>query len=212
MATAPQIIDFVNTFYSPVKKYSAETGIPFPHAISQIALESAYGTAAPGFNFMGIKARKDSSGKPIEPANLRWTWERVKDRNEANKFPERKPDSDYQKGGYWYIRVKDYFKAFANPEEAIKFYFNLLQKNRYLPALEAYKQGGQTWPEYTKAIVKAGYATTAPDSYAAAASQVYDRLSNFLPTTNKGKATGAVIILFLLIGAAFYYGNKQTLV
>lgn len=216
MITLEQKLKFVKDFYLPVLTRCKSTGIPFPHAISQIAYESAYGTKAPNFNFMGIKAKKDASGQPTEPSQLLWTWERFADRNKANNFPERDPSKDYEKNGFWYVRVKDYFKKFNSPDESLSYYFNLLQNSRYKPCLIKYQQGSQTWQEYTKCILKSGYATGNPDIYVKALEDIFTLIETLkkqiIPDKDSIKSqTKNNLGIFLIIGFGllFWYVNKQ---
>ncbi|HEX5033354.1 MAG TPA: glucosaminidase domain-containing protein [bacterium] len=80
-------------FFDEFKEYAIqsmlETGVPASVTLAQAALESAWGKAAPGNNFFGIKAGKSWTG----PVQLLWTREEVKGQNLRVKAKFRKYDT-----------------------------------------------------------------------------------------------------------------------
>lgn len=140
--------------------------------ISQLALESNYGKSAPHFNFSGRKARKDKDGNPVEDYFLSWTWEIVKDRNEANKFPEKDTTKDTRlKDGKWRVRVKDYFKAYPDLKSGFMDYIKIFSFPRYAPAFQ--HKDLQT---FAHEIARLGYATAPPEEYAKGVTNTWQKI------------------------------------
>ena len=210
MASKEDLQKFVNTFYTGVLKRSKATGIPFNFAISQIARESGFGLHAPNYNFMGIKGNKDNGA-------LLWTYERYKDRAKANSYPAHNPAKDYQKNGYWYVYVKSWFRAFKNVDEALDYYFNLLQNKRYISTLEEYKEKNLTWQQYGKLIIQKGYATTDAESYSNGLNAFLKQLTPYFENvsdpvpeeTPKKKSNLIIWLLAFSVGSYFLIFNKS---
>lgn len=101
-----------------------------PNAIiSQAALETGWGTAAPGNNLFGVKPGSQWSG----PSTSQTTTEY------ANGVPSQQTDQ---------------FRAYGSPDESVQDYANLI-RNRYPGAVAA----GNDPRAYAQAIQKGGYAT-----------------------------------------------------
>lgn len=143
---------FVDTYKDDAKQSQVETGISFIAALAQGAVESAWGSRAPGNNFFGIKAGKNWTGEK----QLLQTSEYSKKDN--LKFPEIisiKPVTINGISMFKYV-IKDYFRKYATPAECFtdhgKFFLN---NQRYAEALKV-----KSDPRlFVNAIALAGYAT-----------------------------------------------------
>lgn len=124
--------DYIKKMLPVAKAYEAIYKIPHLFILAQTALETGYGKHLPGWNFAGVKAKKDSKRNPIEPAQLLWTYEHLKSDEEAKKFPAYDLDNSIN-GKY---RVKDWFKVYNSAEEGLKGYLNVLMKYRYKSAFQ----------------------------------------------------------------------------
>ncbi|MEV8539192.1 hemopexin repeat-containing protein [Streptomyces sp. NPDC051572] len=138
------------------------TGVPALVTLGQAALESGWGTAAPGNNFFGIKAKATD---PPETRQLLRTQELL-DRPDV-QFPEVISVTQRPDGKYLYV-VRDWFRVYATPEESFTAHGNYLRNNaRYAPAFE------HTDDPYAfaRAVADAGYAT---------ATNYYDSLASVM--------------------------------
>lgn len=151
--------DFYKKFYPDAKKSEIATGVPALFTLAQAALESGYGTHAPGFNYFGIKASKSWKGQ----TQLLKTWECGASGNPVKDgikdkilqiFPPGSP-SGACSNKYSY-RVLGSFRKYNNAAEGFIDHANFLKQNkRYKPAF-AYTNNLK---QFTEAIAKAGYAT-----------------------------------------------------
>lgn len=111
-----------------------QRGLNVAVVVGQLNLESAHGSrlSAP-FNYAGIKARKDRSGKFIDPHTVAWT-------NEGS--------------GRGLVRVQQAFRVFSSNQDFVDSYFSLITNARYLKAFKI-----ADISESASAVHKAGYAT-----------------------------------------------------
>lgn len=129
--------DFITAYYPVAKVVSLGSGLPPDVIIVQAGLESAWGSAAYGNNFFGIKA------------NAVWTGQ-----------TQLLSTSEFVGGKY--VRVKRAFRKYSTPEESFVDYCKFIVGNRrYSAAVARYKQSGNS-EQYCRDIAAAGYAT-APD-------------------------------------------------
>ena len=129
--------EFVKAYYSVAKTAAAAYGLSADVVLTQAGLESAWGSAAYGNNFFGIKANAVWAGQ----TQLLGTSEFV---------------------GGKYIRVKRAFRKYSTPEESFVDYCKFIVGNRrYNTAVAKYKASGDS-EQYCRDIAAAGYAT-APD-------------------------------------------------
>jgi flagellum-specific peptidoglycan hydrolase FlgJ len=202
MATQKQIEDYVKKFTPLVLKKSNETGIPFAFAISHIAMESAYGIAAPGFNFMGIKGNKDNG-------QLLWTWEAYVDKNKFAQYTIRDESTLKFKNGKWYMKVKTYFRKFTSLDAALTYYFDLLLNSRYKPALDKYKNENLSVWQYGYEIMKRGYATTNPQVYSDNIKKAfYTYIKPVLDSNKDLNPTNIAFPFILVLGLLIFYFVK----
>lgn len=103
--------EFIKEFTPIVEHYSKELGLPADLMLAQIALESGWGSKAPGFNYGGQKVGKDWKGK-IQSFT---TTEFLKNKGYIKSNNEK-------------------FRSYANPKEGIKGYFDFFRSyDRYKP-------------------------------------------------------------------------------
>lgn len=132
-----RIEDFVKKYKKNAVGVAERYGLPAAVVLTQGGLESAWGAAAYGNNFFGIKANAAWNGQ----TQLLGTSEFV---------------------GGKYVRVKRAFRKYSTPEESFVDYCKFIVGNRrYNTAVARYKQSGDS-EQYCRDIAAAGYAT-APD-------------------------------------------------
>ena len=123
--------DFFNTYKNAALRIEAETGVPAYLSLSQAALESGFGTKAPGNNFFGIK------GTGPAGTQLLWTTEVINGRE---------------------VRVQDYFRVYNSAEEAFRDHAELISQNpSYRKVMDAAKTGDAK--KVAQAIGLSGYAS-----------------------------------------------------
>jgi len=105
--------EFVKTYLPYAKKSEEVTGISSTFILAQAAHESAWGQAAPGFNFFG---KKDSDGLNGNEQLLRTT--EYSKRSDL-QFPVIISVEPVMIDGvkFFKYRIKDYFRKYASPEE-----------------------------------------------------------------------------------------------
>ena len=132
-----RIESFVKQYENIANISALMYGLPADVVLTQGGLESAWGSAAYGNNFFGIKANPSWKGQ----TQLLGTSEFV---------------------GGKYIRVKRVFRKYSTSEESFVDYCKFIVGNRrYSAAVARYKQSGDS-EQYCRDIAAAGYAT-APD-------------------------------------------------
>lgn len=163
--------EFVLLYYPHARETESKTGISSIAILAQAALESAWGKAAPGNMFFGIK---DTDGKNGNEQLLITT--EYSRRNDL-KFPEIisiTPVVRSEQKWYKYV-VKDYFRKYNTAEESFTEHaMFFLRNNRYATALTFRKDPYQ----FIDAVAKAGYATD--PSYAETLKSVARRIASIL--------------------------------
>lgn len=151
--------EFVAKYLLQAKVSEAKTGVPALVILAQAAIESAWGSVAPGNMFFGVKDRDGINGNE----QLLLTTEFVDNPNA--KFPV--VVSVVQVGKkLWKMKVKDWFKKYKTPEESFTHHATLLSTSKrfaqamqakhdpYLFAAEIHKAGYATDPDYTVKLHK----------------------------------------------------------
>lgn len=145
--------DFVNTYLPYAKETEQKTGISAIAILAQAAVESGWGTAAPGNMFFGVKVAPGAT-----PANEQLLTTTEYSRRADLKFPVVLSVTPVVMNGVkmFKYKVKDYFRKYATPEESFTDHASFfLNNSRYTAAL-AVKQDPVA---FINAIAKAGYAT-----------------------------------------------------
>lgn len=146
---------FVHNFIAAAKKIQQESGIHYIAILTQAALESAWGTRAPGNMFFGVKDTDGINGNE----QLLTTTEYSSNPN--LKFPEIISKQAVRAGSriMYKYKVKEYFRKFDTPEDSFRHHADFLFANpRYAKAIAVRYDYNQFFEE----VAKAGYAT-APD-------------------------------------------------
>lgn len=121
---------FINLLLPVAQRVHREHGIPASITIGQAALESGWGSRAPGNNLFGIKADRAWKGKTVDVA----THEYVDGKR---------------------VNVVDKFRAYASIDDAIADRARFFKANpRYAACFK--EVTGEAW---ARALAKAGYAT-----------------------------------------------------
>lgn len=144
--------DFVEKYLPFAKETETKTGISAIAILAQAAVESAWGKAAPGNMFFGIK---DSDG--INGNEQLLTTTEYSRRNDL-KFPEVLSVTPVIRNGQkWFkYKIKDYFRKYDTPEESFTDHAMFFIRNsRYANALN-FKSDPNL---FIDAISHAGYAT-----------------------------------------------------
>jgi len=143
---------FVSEYYKHAIRTQSKKGIDARFTLAQAALESGWSESAPGNNFFGVKATKDT---PENKKQLLTTTEILSDDKQAYRFPEVISITRRTDGKYLY-RVKDWFRKYDSPEESFTDHANFFfQNKRYAKALE-FKNDSY---KFAEEIASAGYAT-----------------------------------------------------
>jgi flagellum-specific peptidoglycan hydrolase FlgJ len=145
--------DFVDTYLPYAKETEQKTGISAIAVLAQAAVESGWGSAAPGNMFFGVKAAPGST-----PANEQLLTTTEYSRRADLKFPEVLSITPVVMDGTKMFKytIKDYFRKYATPEESFTDHASFFLNNpRYKNAL-AVKSNPI---EFLNAIAQAGYAT-----------------------------------------------------
>lgn len=163
--------EFVLLYYPHAYAAQKQTGISAVAILAQAALESAWGKAAPGNMFFGIKDTDGINGNE----QLLTTTEYSK-RSDL-KFPEVLSITPMVRNGQKWFKyvVKDYFRKYNSAEECFVDHCNFFYKNkRYAKALEV-KANPYLFIE---AIATAGYATD--PSYATALKSMAKKIEDIM--------------------------------
>ena len=170
-----QIAHFVATYKPYAIETERKTGISHLFILAQAALESAWGTHAPGNMFFGVKAKANTPADDrqllVTTEVLSCDWETYQRNSALQKFPEVLSVTKRTDGKYTY-KVKDWFKKYPTPEACFTDHaLFFLHNPRYAEALKV-----KTDPYlFAEAIARAGYAT-APD-YATQLKKIIKQLS-----------------------------------
>jgi flagellar protein FlgJ len=144
--------EFVKAYYPYAKETERKTGISAKVILAQAALESGWGTAAPGNMFFGVKDTDGINGN--EQLIITTEYSRRADL----KFPVIISITPVVRNGQKWFKyvVKDYFRKYHTPEECFTDHANFFFKNaRYKKALEVKHDPYK----FADAIAAAGYAT-----------------------------------------------------
>jgi len=122
--------EFILKMYPFAKETEIKTGLHREATLTQAALESAWGSAAPGNMYFGVKDSDGLNGNE----QLLLTTEYID--NPDKKFPVIVSITQVGKK-LWKYRVKDWFRKYKNPEECFtehaKFF---MVRSRYSKAWE----------------------------------------------------------------------------
>lgn len=147
--------EFVKTYLPDAKAVEQKNGIHHLITLTQAALESGWGKAAPGNMFFGVKDTDGINGNE----QLITTTEYSSKQN--LKFPVILSITPVVRNGrkLFKYKVKDYFRKYNTPADCFEDHASFFFKNpRYKKALQVKNN-----PErFFDAIAQAGYAT-APD-------------------------------------------------
>lgn len=144
--------EFVTKLYPFALLTQQKSGISAVAILTQAALESGWGKAAPGNMYFGVKDTDGVNGNE----QLLTTTEYSK--RADLKFPEIISITPVIRNGqkYFKYKVKDYFRKYNSPEECFTDHAKFFQVNpRYTKALEVKADYNRFFEE----IAKAGYAT-----------------------------------------------------
>jgi flagellum-specific peptidoglycan hydrolase FlgJ len=144
--------EFVKTYWKDAVESEKSTGISRFATLAQAAWESAWGKAAPGNMFFGVKDTDGINGN--EQLLITHEYSRRPDA----KFPVILSVTPVVKNGVkmFKYKIKDYFRKYATPAECFTDHGKFYQRNpRYAAALQV-KQDPYLFVEK---VAKAGYAT-----------------------------------------------------
>ena len=146
----PQL--FVEKYLQHAKKVEAKTGVLAIATLTQAALESAWGEAAPGYMFFGVKDTDGLNGNEQLLSTTEYT------RSANNPMPVAISTTPVVKNGVKMFKHKgkDYFRKYNSPEDCFNDHaqFFIINK-RYAKALTVKSDYNKFFDE----IAKAGYAT-----------------------------------------------------
>lgn len=144
--------DFVKLYYPEALKSEKESGISALAILAQAAWESAWGKAAPGFNFFGIKDSDGVNGN--EQLLVTHEYSRRIDA----KFPVILSVTPVVRNGVkmYKYKIKDYFRKYDSAADAFTDHANFFKRNpRYAAALQVKGDANK----FVEKIAAAGYAT-----------------------------------------------------
>jgi flagellar protein FlgJ len=143
--------EFVKKYHPFAKRAEAITGVPALVTLAQAAIESGWGSKAPGNNFFGHKTGKSWQGE----RQLLTTTEILPSEDRARyAFPE-VLSIEKRTDGKFRWRVKDWFRKYPSPEEAFIAHGNFLKNNKRYAAAFTLRED----KAFAAAIHQAGYAT-----------------------------------------------------
>ena len=201
--------DFVRRFYKHAKKSERNTGVPALFALAQSALESGWGSRAPGNMLFGMKK---GSGKNYGGWNGQTQLITTTEYSSSpdRYFPHTFPGYPIQSAsGKWKYRIKDHFRAYPTPFHAFVDWAGLLSGvSRYRFAM----QNTNDPYRFADEVAKAGYAT-AP-GYADKVKRVMDEIAHIIKTKgikrNPWKIVLPVGILVIGMGLIIYGAVSQS--
>jgi hypothetical protein len=122
------VVEFVQKYRSHAQANEARSRVPWLVTLGQAALESGWGKRMCGNNMFGIKA------KPSIPESQRKLCTTKEVHKSPNvKYPEVVSVTPRSDGRYDYV-VRDWFRAFASPEDSFANHAKVLQHPRYAKA------------------------------------------------------------------------------
>lgn len=175
--------DFVEKFYPFAKACEEETGLSAIATLTQLALETGWGSAAPGNNFFGVKADKSWKGdkqllKTTEQfkSSTREYWRSWFSTGGREIISIKE---NYKvKGGVSYDLwiVRTYFRSYNSPYDSFLDRYNFFVVNtRYKDALAVKGDYNRFFEE----IFEAGYATG--QGYVAALKNIAAKIIPYIP-------------------------------
>ncbi len=145
-------VEFIRLYYPHARETERKTGIAAVFTLAQAAIESAWGEAAPGNNFFGLKDRDGVNGN--EQLLVTTEYSRRNDLEFPVILSVRPVLLNGQR--YFRYRVKDYFRRYETPEECFNDHAAFFFRNpRYRLALGVLRDPVQ----FAIRVAKAGYAT-----------------------------------------------------
>lgn len=145
--------EFIKEYRPFALKTEHKTGISHLFILAQAALESGWGERAPGHNFFGVKAKKDTS---LQSKQLLITREVLPYKTPKQGQFAQVISITSRKDGKFDYKVKDWFMRYSTPEEGFTEHSNLfLRVPRYAEALKVKADPYK----FAEAVAKAGYAT-----------------------------------------------------
>lgn len=171
---------FLKAFVPFADQVQRETGILAEMALTQAAIESAWGSKAPGNNYFGIRADSSWKGPVVE----------ITTQEEIN--------------GKRVTQTKQPFRRYATPLDSFRDYASFLVKNgRYSGAVQVAKTGNAS--AALAAVAKAGYATAS--NYGAllqdTLKSVQRRISAARAAAASASSVASIAILCGAVGAFF---------
>lgn len=170
--------EFVVLYYPHAKETERKTGISAVAILAQAALESAWGRAAPGYMFFGVKDVDGINGNEQLLTTIEYS------RKGDLQFPQIISITPIVRNGQKWFKyvVKDYFRKYNNAEECFSHHAGFFFKNkRYAKALVVRNDTNR----FIEEIAIAGYATD-PD-YANKLRSVARRIAQILKTNTTVK-------------------------
>ena len=159
--------EYILTYRKAATSAESQFGISADFLLAQTALESGWGSKAPGFNFGGIKDTDGINGNE----QLITTTEYL--RTSTAKFPAILSKIFVPAKKLWKYVVRDYFRKYNSAEEYFVEHCKFFLKNkRYAEALKV-KHDPYL---FAAAVAKAGYATD--PNYAKSLSAVINTVRN----------------------------------
>ena len=170
---------FLKTFVPLADQVQRETGILAEMALTQAAIESAWGSKAPGNNYFGIRA--DSSWKGPTVA--------ITTQEEIN--------------GKRVTQTKQPFRKYATPLDSFRDYASFLVRNgRYSGAVQTAKTGNAS--AALAAVAAAGYATAS--NYGELLQNTLKSVQKRIAAARSAATTSTIVSTFaILFGAAGVY-------
>lgn len=143
--------EFVKLYLPYARETQKRTGIDARFILAQAALETGWGSKAPGNMFFGVKTNPETT--PEHQRQLITTREILS--HPDAEFPQIISVTQLSNGKYMYV-VKDWFRRYASPEESFTDHVRFFSQNkRYIKALTV-KYDPYLFAD---AVAKAGYAT-----------------------------------------------------
>ena len=140
---------FIDRYGEAAKFIEQEWEIPAIVTLAQAALESGWGTKAPGFNFFGYTAPNSYTGqrqllKTTEYHSTSNIW-----------YPVIIKVTKVAANKYQYL-VRRYFKCYSNAEQSFEDYARLISTDKYASAFDYQDDPAR----FFAVIFNAGYATS----------------------------------------------------
>lgn len=149
--------EFKATYFPPIQRVCAETGLNPYFVAAQAALETGWGKSAIGNNLFGITAGDKWAGQ----RKVVRTTEYFKDDRQGYRFVKVHSITPLRDGRYRYD-VERAFRDYSTVEDCVRDHFKVLSLKRYAGAMP-FKGNVQ---KFAFEVAKAGYCTADPTTYA----------------------------------------------